>query len=168
MLSRRRFSRALLALYAVALNVRAAPPANGSVENQREWLVLERRNAQPREIVSVLAVLPGPEVRASYPVLLRLTWSYAARADGMPTEEEIIRGRELYANLDRVIGQAGVFAMSRTGAGCRTMFYYVASADAHTNAIRDYFDSLPPISVEVTRRPEPGWDSVREVLDGLR
>lgn len=168
MFSRRCFSRVLLALCAVAVNARAAPAADGSAGDKREWLILERRNAHPPEIVSVLAIFPDPEVRGRYPVLLRVIWNYAALANGMPTEEEIVRGRVLYANLDRIIGQGGVFAMSRTGAGCRTMYYYVASAEAHANAIRQYFDSLPPISVEVIKRAEPGWDSIREVLDGLR
>jgi hypothetical protein len=135
-------------------------------EEKQKWLVLERQGAKSPEIVTVLAVLPAPEVRAKFPVLLQVSWGYATRANGLPTEDEIVRGRDLYANLDRIVGARGIYAMSRTGGGGRTMYYYVASLGDHAQALRQYFDSLPPISVKLTQYSDPEWNSVREVLDG--
>ena len=58
--------------------------------------------------------------------------------------------------------------MSRIGGGGRTMYYYVGRAAAHSEAIRRYFDSLPPISVKVSVRNEAEWTSVKEVLNGTK
>lgn len=135
-------------------------------EEKQKWLVLERQGAKSPEIVTVLAVLPAPEVRAKFPVLLQVSWGYATLANGLPTEDEIVRGRDLYANLDRIVGARGIYAMSRTGGGGRTMYYYVASPGDHA-ALRQYFDSLPPISVKLTQYSDPEWNPVREVLNGV-
>jgi hypothetical protein len=86
----------------------------------------------------------------------------------MPTEESLAKARELYSALDRIIGASGMYAMSRTGDGGRTMYYYVEDATAHRDAIRRYFDAQPPISLKVTARDEPDWHSVRKVLDAVK
>jgi hypothetical protein len=86
----------------------------------------------------------------------------------MPTDTEIVRGREIYSKLDAILGKDGVYAMSRTGGGGRTVYYYVRKVSSHEAAVKRYFDSLPAISVKITAGPEPEWDSVREVLSGVR
>jgi hypothetical protein len=131
-------------------------------------MVLERTNGATPEIVSVLSQLPSKEVRSKYRVLLRVMWGYAALPNGLPTEEELIRAPEHYAALDRIIGVGGVHAMTRSGDGGRTHYYYIKDPSAHAKALREYFDSLPPISVKIVARDEPDWDSVREVLEGVR
>jgi len=156
----------ILCCLAMAALVSAAA-ANEYPEGKQKWLVLERQGARFPEIVTVLATLPAPEVRAKFPVLLQVSWGYAPLANGLPTEEEIVRGRDLYANLDRIFGQGGIYAMSRTGAGGRTMYYYVANSGSNAEALRQYFDSLSPISVKVTKHSDPEWNSVREVLNGV-
>jgi hypothetical protein len=95
-------------------------------------------------------------------------WGYAALPNGLPTEEELVRARELYAALDSIIGSGGVHAMTRSGDGGRTHYYYVENAAIHMEALRKYFDSLPPISVKIFVHDEPGWDSVKDVLEGVK
>ena len=90
-------------------------------EGKQDWLVLERKGGTP-EIVTVVGKLPAPAVRARFPTLLRVAWGYAALPNGMPTEGELVRGRELYSNLDRIIGQGGIYVMSCTGDGRRTIW----------------------------------------------
>jgi hypothetical protein len=67
------------------------------------------------EVIAVMRELPGPSVRIRFPVLLRVQWGYDSLRNGMPTEQEIERGREIYSALVRLIGSAGIYAMSRTG-----------------------------------------------------
>jgi hypothetical protein len=95
-------------------------------------------------------------------------WGYASLPNGLPTEEEWIRARDLSTALDRIIGVGGVHAMTRSGDDGRTHYYYVEDAAAHAKALREYFDSLPPISMKIVARDEPGWESVREVLEGVK
>lgn len=156
----------LLCSLGAALFVLSAA-ASESLEGKQDWLVLERKGGTP-EMVTVLGKLPALAKRARFPTLLTVAWGYAALPNGMPTEDELVRAHELYSNLDRILGQGGVYAMTRTGDGGRTVYYYVRDVATHSEAIRHYFDSLPPISVKVTARDEPGWDSVKEVLDGVR
>ena len=156
----------ILCFLATVMLVSAAA-ATEFPEGKQKWLVLERQGAKPPEIVTVLATLPAPEIRAKFPVLLQVLWGYAPLANGMPTEEEIARGRDLYVNLDRIFGQNGIYAMSRTGAGGRTMYYYVTSPGTYAEALRQYFDSLPPITVKVTKHNDPEWNSIREILNGV-
>ena len=137
-------------------------------EGSQGRLVLERNGSGPREVVTVLRQLPPPEFRSRFPVLLRVKWGYQSLPTGMPTEAEIVRGRELYSKLDAILGPNGVWAMSRTGDGGRTMYYYVKTASSYQVALTSYFDSLPPISVKIKATPEPEWSSVREVLSGVR
>lgn len=137
-------------------------------EGKQDWLVLERKGAGTPELVTVLRALPPAGVRTRFPVLLQISWGYASLPNGLPTEAEIKRGRELYASLDSIMGQKGIYAMSRTGAGGRTIYYYVQNATDHSEAMRRYFDSLAPLSIKVTARNEPGWNSVQEVLRDVK
>jgi Family of unknown function (DUF695) len=137
-------------------------------EGRQDWLVLERKGVGEPEIVTVLRALPAADVRNRFPVLLRISWGYASLPNGLPTEAEVKRGRELYASLDSIMGQKGIYAMSRTGAGGRTIYYYVQNATDHSEAMRRYFDSSPPLSINVTARNEPGWNSVQEVLRDVK
>ena len=95
----------LLCLVAAVLPV-ANAAAGAFPEGERRWLVLEAKSSAKPEIVTVLGELPEPAVRARFPVLLQISWGYASLPNGMPAEAEIVRGRELYANLDRIIGKA--------------------------------------------------------------
>jgi len=133
------------------------------------WLILERSGtAQLPEIVSVIDKMPAQSTLAKFPVLLEVKWGYKALPNGMPTEEELAHARELYAGLERIIGEGGLHAMTRTGDCERTMYYYVASAERHAAAIREFFDAQPPIAVRVIARTEADWVSVRKVLDAIK
>ncbi|MDP1656411.1 MAG: DUF695 domain-containing protein [Hylemonella sp.] len=155
----------ILSFFLTMAALASAAAATEFPEGKQKWLVLERQGTKLPEIVAVLENLPVPDVRAKFPVLLQILWGYASLANGMPTEEEIVRGRDLYANLDRIIGMSGIYAMSRTGDGGRTIYYYVASPESHAEALRQYFDSVLPISVKVITRNDPEWSSIREVLN---
>ena len=133
-----------------------------------ELLILERSQSARPEIVTVIEKLPAQTVRARFPVLLEVKWGYKSLPNGMPTEEELGRARLFYAELDRIVGESGMHAMTRTGDGGRTMYYYVENAERHTGAIRQFFDAQPPVSVKVTARAEADWSSVREVLSALK
>jgi hypothetical protein len=142
--------------------------ANERLPPKDDWVIL-RSTATPREIVLVRERLPTEAVRAKYPVLLRITWVFeSSTADGLPTEAESERGKQISTVLEQLIERDGVFAMSRTVAGARSMYYYVKQPTAHSEDLRRYFDSMPPIHVRITARDEPGWDSMRKVLDGIR
>jgi len=133
------------------------------------WLVLERSGtAQQPEVVSIIDKMPAQSTLVRFPVLLEVRWGYKALPNGMPVEEELVHARELYAGLDRIIGEGGVHAMTRTGDCERTMYYYVDSAERHAVAIREFFDAQPPISVRVTARSEADWASVRKVLNAIK
>lgn len=133
-----------------------------------QWQTLKRRSTPNPEIVSVLQSLPGPEVRSRYPFLLEIAWGYQALPNGMPTEEELVNAKTLYAGLDAIVAGNGLHAMTRTGDGGRTMYYYVKDAAALRDAIREFFDAQPPLSVTVSVRQESDWATVREVLDAIR
>jgi Family of unknown function (DUF695) len=137
-------------------------------EGRQNWLVLERKGAGVPEIVTVLRALPATDFRAKFPVLLRISWGYTSLPNGMPTEADTKLGRELYARLDSIFGQKGIYAMSRTGGGGRTMYYYVQNATDHSELMRRYFDSLASISIKITAQNEPGWNSVQEVLSDAK
>ena len=136
-------------------------------EARRGWLLLERDNRGNREIVVILDSLPAEDIRIKYPQLLSVTWDYRPLPNGLPTEQEITRGHLLYSALDRILGQDGYYAISRTGSGSRTMHYYVRNLQSHSAALKEYLDSLPPISIEVSLRDEPRWDSVSEILESI-
>lgn len=167
-LSRPMNTRRTFLAMAASLACGASPAATGLPEAGDAWLVLERTGTRAPEIVTVVRELPPLAVRARFRVLLQVSWGYQALPNGMPAEEELEKARALYSALDRIIGANGVYAMSRTGDGGRTMYYYVEDAAAHQDAIRRYFDAQPPLSVKVTARDEPGWDSIRKVLDAVR
>ena len=131
-----------------------------------DWMVL-RGEDEPPEIVLVRRKVPQ-EIQSRFPVLLRVTWFYDALPDGLPTDREIERGRALYAALDRIIEKDGVYAMSRTVAGARSMYYYVNNPRDHAENLRRFFESMPSIQVRISVHYEPEWASVRMVLDGVR
>lgn len=160
----RRFVLGILGLLSLAFG-HAAPNVP---ETEDSWLVLERTATRTPEIVTVLRSLPEPSVRRKFPILLVISWGYQALPNGMPTEQELARARQLYSALDRIVGTAGMYAMSRTGDGGRTMYYYVENASDQVDAIRQYFDSQPPISIKVTVDREPGWSTIQSVLDAVK
>lgn len=159
-----RFVLGILGILPLAFG-HAAPNVPEPVDS---WLVLERTATRTPEIVTVLRSLPEPSIRRKFPILLMISWGYQALPNGMPTEQELYRTRELYSALDRIVGTAGMYAMSRTGDGGRTMYYYVESASDQVDAIRKYFDAQPPISIKVTVAREPGWGTVQSVLDAVK
>jgi len=97
-------------------------------------------------------------------MLLEIRWGYKGLPNGLPTEDELIFARTLYTGLDRIVGGHGMHAMTRTGDGGRTMYYYVDDAAKLQGAIRELFDAQPSMSVKVVARDDPNWDTVREVL----
>jgi hypothetical protein len=159
--------RAVRILVAVSVLVLAACAAT-NVPEKDDWFVLERSGTDGPEIVLVRRRLPTESVRARYPVLLRVEWAYESLENGPPTQKEAERGWEIYAALDKIIGREGVYAMSRTGDGGRTIYYYVEEPRRHAAALRRYFDSLPPISIRISVRGEPDWRSVSEVLGAVK
>jgi len=90
--------------------------------------------------------------------------TFRSTRNGLPTEDELIFARTLYTGLDRIVGGHGMHAMTRTGDGGRTMYYYVDDAAKLQGAIRELFDAQPSMSVKVVARDDPNWDTVREVL----
>lgn len=142
--------------------------AGVSASAEELWQILERRSTPNPEIVSVLQALPGPAVRGEYPFLLIIVWGYRALPNGLPTDEALSDARALYAGLDAIVAGTGLHAMTRTGGGRRTMYYYVRDVAPLRDAIRDFFDAQPPLSVVVSTREEADWDTVREVLDAIR
>jgi hypothetical protein len=131
-------------------------------------LILERKSTQNPEIVSVLRNLPPSEMRSRFPVLLEIAWGYDSLPNGLPVEGELIFARGVYAGLDKIIGRHGLHAMTRTGDGGRTMYYYVTDAALLRDAIREFFDAQPPISVKVTAQDDPNWQRVREMIDAIK
>lgn len=135
------------------------------VHENSKWLFLERVNTTVPEIVTVLSKLPAEALRLEYPNLVRIEWGYKSLPNGMPDESERITAQQLYKNLDAIFGNQGIWAMSRTGDGGRTMYYYVKNPHVHDSAIKQYFDSLPPISVRISTRYEPSWISIQKTLN---
>jgi hypothetical protein len=117
--------------------------------------------------VSVIAKLPSSKTRRQFPRLLKVAWAYKGLPDGLPTEDEIVYGRTLYAGLDRILGLHGMHAMTRTGDGGRTMYYYVDYAANLQRAVSEFFDTQPAMSVEVTAREDPEWTQVQQVLNAV-
>jgi len=157
----------LLALFFLCLVFASSPATAEFPEGHRGWLVLERHNRGNVEIVTVLDSLPAEDIRINYPQLLSVTWGYKPLPNGLPTEQEIARGRLLYAAFDRILGQDGYYAISRTGSGGRSIHYYVRNFQSHSAALKEYLDSLSPISVKVSLSDEPRWNSVSDILNSV-
>jgi len=132
------------------------------------WLILERNSNEQPEIVSVIRDLPSTEIQQRFPVLLEIIWGYEALPNGLPTERDLIQARKLYAGLDSLVGEQGFHAMTRTGGGGRTMYYYVREAGALNKSVRAFFDAYPPISVKVVASKDPAWQRVREMLSAIK
>ena len=95
-----------------------------------DWLILKRSSTTQPEIVSVIEKMPAPSVLARFPVLLEVKWGYKALPNGMPTDEELERAKQLYSELDRIVGETGMHAMSApaTAAGLCTITSKVLNA----------------------------------------
>lgn len=158
------FAQLLVAVIFVALAGCTTMPT----QEKDDWVVLGRSGTERPEVVLVRRDLPIVSIRNRFPVLLRIEWGFDALPNGMPTEQEVERGREIYSALDRLIGNGGIYAMSRTGDGGRTIYYYVSDPTSHAGGLRTYLDSLPSISVRVIARDEPDWHSIREVLGAAK
>lgn len=131
------------------------------------WLVLERKSDGNPEIVSVVRSVPPADIRSRFPALMEVAWGYKALPNGLPTEEELVRAHTLYAGIDKIVGANGVHAMTRTGDGDRTMYFYVADAEQLRKSIRRFFDAQRPISVKVSASSDPNWNAVQRVLNGV-
>jgi len=70
--------------------------------------------------------------------------------------------------MTNIIGKDGLHAMTRTGDGGRTIYYYVANVDPIRNSVINFFNAQPPISVKVSAEPDPDWSAVQEVLDAIK
>lgn len=136
-------------------------------EARRGWLFLERDNRGNKEIVTVLDSLPAEDIRIKYPQILSVTWGYRSLPNWLPTEQETTWSRLLYSAFDRILGQDGYYAISHTGSGSRTMYYYVRNFQNHSAALKEYLDSLQTISIEVSLRDEPRRDSVSDILESI-
>src|SRR5262245_23344380 len=89
-------------------NVICAALAGCQGPRSESWLILER-TSQPRpEIVSVIRNLPQAETRRRFPALLEVRWGYKGLPNGLPTEDEIVFGRTLYADLDEIMDGHGM------------------------------------------------------------
>lgn len=137
-------------------------------EKRQDWLVLKRPGPGSDEVITVLNSLPSEDVRTNYPQLLSIAWGFESLPNGLPTEPEIARGRILYTAFDQILGQDGIYAMSRTGNGGRTIYYYVKNFSNHSSALKEYLDSLPAISIKVSLHDEPQWNSVFDVLKNVK
>jgi hypothetical protein len=132
------------------------------------WLIIERTSQPHPEIVSVARNVPTPETRHRLPLRLEVRWGYKGLPNGLPTEEEIIFGRTLSAGLDKIVDGHGIHAMTRTGDGGRTMYYYVDHRAQLQDAIREFFDAQPPISAKVLISQDPDWETVHRVLNAIK
>lgn len=157
----------LVAVFFLCLAFASSPATAEFPEGRRGWLILKRHNHGNVEIVTVLDSLPAEDIRNNYPQLLSITWRYKPLPNGLPTEQEIVRGRLLYTAFDRILGQDGYYAISRTGSGGRTIHYYVRNFQRHSAALKEYLDSLPPISIKVSLSDEPRWNSVSDILNNV-
>jgi hypothetical protein len=129
------------------------------------WLILEKKNSEAGpEFVSVIGEIPKKAERQKYSYLFIIKWGYESNSDGLPTEAALIKGRALYKDLDRVFGSNAVFALSRTGGGGRTMYYYASNSSKQGTALKQYFESGPPISIHISVTKQPEWSEVHEVL----
>lgn len=139
----------------------------GTSAEKGNWLVLEKTSGRNPEIVTVLRELPPRSVRERFSYLLEVAWGYRSGPNGFPVEQELTVGKELYAGIDRIVGDRGMYAMTRTGDGGRTMYYYVDDPAALEVEIRSFLASLPPISVRVRAQSDASWNSVQEVLSAV-
>jgi hypothetical protein len=150
----------LFGLVSITAHALEAPP-----NDKHCWLVLEQSNGNARaEFISVISELPKRADRQKYSHLFIIKWGYEANPNGLPTEAALIKGRTLYKELDRVFGGEAVFALSRTGGGGRTMYYYASSTSKLGTALKRHFESSPPISISVSAIEQPEWSAVHEVL----
>ena len=154
--------RSRIVAIAVSLCVSAACAAD------KDWLVLQRVGTAQPEVLSVVRELPDQRARERNPVLVEVKWAYKALPDGMPTQDELVLGKRLEDGLDRIFGAQGMHVMTRTGDGARSMFYHVENAERHAPALKTFFDSLPPLSVEIRARDEPDWETVKEVREAIK
>ena len=129
---------------------------------------MERNSNKQPEIVSVILELPNKDIQQRFPVLLEIMWGYEALPNGLPTERELILARKLYEGLDSLVGKQGVHAMTRTGGGGRTMYYYVKEAGTLNKGIHNFFNAYPPISVKVIAGKDPAWQRIRETLSAIK
>ena len=155
----RAFAVAALACLSMAAAVAA---------DRSDWLILERVGADKPETLTVARELPALPARAKFPVLVEVIWGYKALPNGMPAEEELALGARFYEALDGIFGARGLHVMSRTGDGQRTMYYYVDNPDRHAEALKKFFDALPPLKLEIRARDEPDWETVREVREAIK
>lgn len=153
-------------LVAIALSLVLLGAAWGA--DRDNWLVLQRVGTAQPEILTVVRDLPGPAVQKKFPVLMEVVWRYKALPNGMPTEEELALGKRLYDALDGIFADRGMHVMTRTGDGGRSMYFHVDNAERHGDALKAFFDSLPPMSVQVQARDEPDWETVREVHGAIK
>jgi hypothetical protein len=149
----------LSTVVAIAAYASDAPP-----NDKHCWLMLKRNGEARPEFVAVIGDMPNRVQRHKYPHLFTIKWGYEASQNGLPTEAALLQGRTLYKELDQVFGNKAVFALSRTGNGGRTMYYYASSASKQAKALRQYFDAGDAISVSVSVEKQPEWESVQEVL----
>ena len=132
------------------------------------WLILERNSSKQPEIVSVIRDLPSMEIQQRFPVLLEIKWGYEALPNGLPTERDLIYARKLNAGLDSLVGEQGIHAMTQTGGGGRTMYYYVREAGALSKRVHAFFDAQSPISVNVAASRDPAWQRVTDMLNAIK
>lgn len=132
------------------------------------WLILERNSSKQREIVSVIRDLPSTDIQQKFPILLEIMWGYEALPNGLPTERELIYARKLYSGLDSLVGEQGIHALTRTGGGGRTMYYYVREAESLSKGVWAFFDAQPPISVKISTSKDPNWQRVRDILSAIK
>ncbi len=145
-----------------------SPFTVGSPEERKSWLIAEREGLGSPEILTTLEFLPDKEIRAKYPHLLSIAWGYESLQNGLPTESEILKGRNLYSSFDKILGSDGIWAMTLTGDGGRTMHYYVRDFENHAPGLRAYLDSLPPISIKVSLRNDVDWEFLRKAICSIR
>jgi|TARA_Y100000296_G_scaffold77872_1_gene99886 hypothetical protein len=112
----------LVGLFFLCLIFASSSATAHFAEARRRWLLLERDNRGNKEIVTVLDSLPAEDIRIKYPQILSITWGYRPLPNWLPAEQEITWSRLLYSALDRILGQDGYYAISRTGSGSRTMY----------------------------------------------
>lgn len=150
----------LFGLVSMSAYAMEAPP-----NDKHCWLILEKNNSGARpEFVSVIGEMPKKADRQKYSYLFIIKWGYEANPDGLPTEASLIKGRALYKELDQVFGSNAIFALSRTGGGGRTMYYYASNSAKPGAALKQYFESGQPISISISVTKQPGWSEVHEVL----
>lgn len=155
--------------WALALVIAASLSTAAVAATDREnWLVLERVGSDRPEVLTVVRELPALPARTGFPVLVEIIWGYKALANGMPAAQEGALSKRFLDSLDAIFGARGVHVMTRTGDGQRTMYYYVDNPDRHTEAMKKFFDALPPLKLEVRARDEPDWETVREVREAIK